>query len=139
MSFRSLKAPVTFGSADGLTVVMGLIVTLAGEHHALWRAAVGAGLAELVGMTAGQWLSDGDGGFRAALANGSAAAAACIIPALPYAAAGGLAALLSSLTLVTGVAAAISWLRPERGILAVVQTYGVLIAAAALCTAAAAI
>lgn len=33
-------------------------------------------------------------------------------------------------------AAVISWLRPERGALAVVQTYGVLAAAAVLCTAA---
>jgi hypothetical protein len=135
MSLRGLKAPVCFGSADGVVIVIGLVVTLAGEHHALWRAALGAGLAELVGMTAGQWLSDGDGGFRAALANGTAAAAACILPALPYAAAGGLAALLSSLALVTAVAAVISWLRPEKGILAVVQTYGILAAAALLCAA----
>ena len=133
---RKLRAPVTFGAADGVVIILGLVVSLTGQPHALFHAALGAGLAELVGMTAGQWLSDGDGGFRPALANGAAACAACIVPALPYLAASETVAMALSLVLVAAVAALISWLRPERGILAVVQTYGILLAAAVLCTAA---
>jgi VIT1/CCC1 family predicted Fe2+/Mn2+ transporter len=127
--------PAIMGSADGVTIVLGLLVSLTGQPHALFHAALGAGLAELVGMTAGQWLSDGEGGFWPALANGGAACLACIVPALPYLTASGIAAMAVSLVLVAAVAALISWLRPERGILAVVQTYGILLAAAVLCAA----
>jgi hypothetical protein len=133
---RSLVRPMVFGAADGVTIVLGLLVSLTGQPHALFRAALGAGLAELVGMTAGQWLSDGDSGFGAALANGAAACGACIFPALPYLAAAGITAMILSLILVAAAAAAISWLRPEKGLLAVVQTYGVLLAAAVLCAGA---
>ena len=56
-SLRNLKAPVTFGAADGVTISLGLVVSLTGQPRALFYAALGAGLAELVGMTAGQWLS----------------------------------------------------------------------------------
>jgi hypothetical protein len=134
-----LKRQVTFGAADGVTIILGLLVSLTGQPHALFRAALGAGLAELVGMTAGQWLSDGESGFGAALANGGAAFAACLIPALPYLAAKGWPAMAVSLALVAGVAGVISVLRPEKGVLAVVQTYGILLVAAGLCAAASAI
>lgn len=132
----NLKQPAVFGAADGVTIALGLLVTLTGQPHAMLRAAIGAGLAEFVGMTAGQWLSDSGGGFAAALANGGAACAACLVPALPALAGGGLPAVIASYVLVAAVAAGISLARPEKGILAVVQTYGILIAAAALCGAA---
>jgi len=132
----ALKQPATFGAADGVTIVLGLLVSLTGQPHALFHAALGAGLAELVGMTAGQWLSDGESGFGIALANGGAAFAACVLPALPYLAAGGIGAMGASLGLVAATAAVICWLRPEKGLLAVVQTYGILLAAAVLCAAA---
>lgn len=128
--------PVIMGSADGLTVLLGLLVSLAGQPHALVRASVGAGLAELVGMTAGQWLSDSEDGFRAALANGGAACCACIVPALPYLATGGPLATATSLALVVLTGAGITYLRPERGVRAGAQTFGILAAAAALCWAA---
>ena len=125
--------------SDGVAIILGLLVTLAGQPHALFRGALGAGLAELVGMTAGQWLSDGESGFWAALTNGSAAFAACFIPALPALAGDGIGVGAAAIALVAVVAAVISWLRPEKGILAVVQTYGILLAAAGLCAAAGAL
>jgi hypothetical protein len=124
------------GGADGLTIALGLIVSLAGTQRAMWHAALGAGLAELVGMTAGKWLSDPDAGFSVALANGGAAFAGCLLPALPALFMAGHAALGAELSLVAVVAAAISWLRPEKGVLAVVQTFGILAVAAGLCWAA---
>jgi hypothetical protein len=129
----SVSSQATFGLADGVVIALGLVVSLAGQRHAVVHAALGAGLAELVGMTAGAWLSDSGSGFRPALANGGAAFAACVIPAIPYAVGGGAGALAVSLALVAAVAAVIAWLRPEKGVLALVQTYGVLLAAAALC------
>jgi hypothetical protein len=130
------KRQAVFGMSDGVSIILGLLVTLAGQPHALFRAALGAGLAEFVGMTAGQWLSDEESGFWAALTNGGAACAACLIPALPALAGKGIGVGAAAVVLVTAVAAVISWLRPERGILAVVQTYGILLAAAGLCAAA---
>ena len=136
MKLAGLRAPVTFGAADGVTVVLGLLVSLAGQPHAVFRAAAGAGLAELVGMTAGAWLSDEDAGFPAALANGAASLAACVLPAVPYLLGSGWAAMGASLALVGAVACGISLLRPEKGVLAFVTTFGILAAAAALCWAA---
>ncbi len=136
---RLFKRQAVFGMSDGVAIILGLLVTLAGQPHALFRAALGASLAELVGMTAGQWLSDEESGFWAALVNGGAACAACLIPALPALAGGGIGVGVTAIVLVAAVAAVISWLRPEKGILAVVQTYGILLAAAGLCAAAGAV
>jgi VIT1/CCC1 family predicted Fe2+/Mn2+ transporter len=131
-----LMRPAIMGSADGVTIVLGLLVSLAGQPHVVFRAAAGAALAELVGMGAGQWLSDEQAGLRAALANGGAAFTACLLPAVPYLLLTGRPALAASLALVVLAATGISLLRPERGILAFATTYGILSAAAALCWAA---
>jgi VIT1/CCC1 family predicted Fe2+/Mn2+ transporter len=133
---KLLRKQAVFGAADGVTIALGLVVSVTGHPDALVHAALGAGLAELVGMTAGAWLSDSGEGFRPALANGAAAFLACALPAVPYAVTHGLAALVSSLLLVAVIAAVISWLRPEKGVLAIAQTYGILLVAAALCYAA---
>ena len=127
-----------FGGADGLTVVIGLIAGLVVSRQsagAVWHAALAGGLAEFVGMAAGQYLSDEDAGLRVALTCGAAALAACTLPAVPYAVSGGFPALLTALMLVGVAATAISWLRPEKGVLAAVQTFGILVAAALLCAA----
>lgn len=130
------RAPATFGGADGLTLVIGLIVSLSGQPHAVFRAALGAGLAELVGMTAGQYLADEKGGIWPAAANGLAAFAACLLPAIPYLAASGWAAIVPSIAFAAMIACVISVLRPEKGSLAYLTTFGILLAAAALCWAA---
>lgn len=132
---RSLIRPVVLGGADGAVIVMGLIVGLAVSRQspsAVWHAALAGGLAELVGMTAGMWLSEGDSGFTVALACGAAAFLACTAPAIPYAVTGGTGALCVSLGLVLTAAGVIHRLRPERGLLAVLSTFGVLAAAAVL-------
>ena len=140
MDFRGLatriRRPVVFGAADGVTVALGLIVSLTGQPHAVFKAALGAGLASLVGMTAGQWLSSAETGFPVAAANGAAAFTACVLPALPYLAGTGTLAMAVSLTAVVVVAAVITLLRPERGLAAVAQTFGVLLLAALICAAA---
>jgi hypothetical protein len=130
---QAIRRQAVFGGADGIVLAIGFVVSFTGQPHALVKAALAAGLAELVGMTAGCWLSDSGSGLWPALANGGGALAACFAPAVPYLLAHGLAALIPSLLIVAGVAGVISWLRPSRGILAAAETYGVLAVAAALC------
>lgn len=139
MSVSTARKQAVFGASDGLTLALGFIAGMSGQPaHAIVRAAVAAGIAELVGMTAGSWLSDSNAGFRAALANGAAALAACIVPVLPYLAGSSArwADLATSLLLVTAVAGLIACLREERGAAGLLQTFGILALAAAACWAA---
>lgn len=127
--------PVILGAADGLVIALGLLVGLVVSGHAgaaVWHSAVAAGSAELVGMSAAVLLSDGAARLRRALACGAASLAACVVPAVPYAVGGGVGALVAALALVLAVGAVVAWLRPQHGLLAVAQTFGVLLAAAVL-------
>ena len=133
MSGDGVRPQAVFGGADGLTLGLGLIVSLAGQPQALVHAGFGAGLAELVGMAAGVRLSDPSAGWKGAAANGLSGFGACVLPALPYLASSGTAALAASVALIVTVAGVIAWLRPEHGLRAVTQTYGILAAAAVLC------
>jgi hypothetical protein len=132
-----LRKQAVFGAADGVSAVIGL-VALVGDPHALFRAAVGVALAELVGMTAGAWLSADEGtGFLPALANGASAFLCVIAPAVPFAFMRGWPAVGAALAVILAVGGLISWLRSERGLPAVAKTYGVLAVAAAVCVGAA--
>jgi VIT1/CCC1 family predicted Fe2+/Mn2+ transporter len=127
------REPVILGAADGLVIVLGLMVGLAVAAQppaAVWHSGLSAGVAELVGMTAALWLSDGDARFARALGCGVASLAACVVPALPYLLAAPGAALPLALVLVAAVAGVIAWLRPQHGWSALAQTYGVLLVAA---------
>ena len=129
----AVRQPVTFGAADGLTVAIGLLISLAGDPRALLRAALGAGVAELVGMSAGQYLSDEAAGPAPAAANGSASLVACLLPALPFLWLDGVTAIVASVLLVAAVATMITVTRPEHGLRAFAMTFGILALAAALC------
>jgi hypothetical protein len=78
------RAQAVFGAAGGITLGLGFTVRLSGDPHALVHAAASAGLAELPGMATGSWLANRKAGLIPAGANGLAAFAACLIPALPY-------------------------------------------------------
>jgi len=132
------RAPLVLGAADGLIIVLGLVAGMVISHQrpgALWHAALGAGLAELVGMGAALWLADdGDrASLPRALTCGAASAAGVIVPAIPYAIGHGTPALSAALVLIMVVAGIIAWLRPARGMAALAQTYGALALAAAVC------
>lgn len=132
-----LRSQAVFGAADGVAAVIGL-VALVGQPHALVRAALGVALAELVGMTAGAWLSDEEhAGFLVALANGGAAFVTVLAPALPFVFLHGPPAIAVSGAVILGIGALISALRAEKGVPAVLKTYGVLLVAAFVCVAAA--
>jgi VIT1/CCC1 family predicted Fe2+/Mn2+ transporter len=128
------RSAAVFGMADGLTVVTGIITGMAVAHVPalpVWHAALSGGTAELVGMTAGQRQADPAGGWPAALCNGGSAFAACVLPALAYLLLPARAALPAAAAAVTACCAVIAMLREEKGIRAVLQTYGLTIAAAA--------
>lgn len=135
----SYRQQAVFGTVDGVTSVLGLLVTLTDQPHALVKASIGVGLAELVGMTAGAWLSADEDHteFLPAFTNGIAACAAILLPAVPYLFLHGWTAIVVAILCIVLIAGAISWARPEKGFVAVIKTYGVLIVAAAICTAAA--
>ena len=57
----------------------------------------------------------------------------CLLPVLPYVIVTGAVALCAAAVIAVLVGAAIAFLRPERGVLAVAETFGVLAAAGLLC------
>jgi hypothetical protein len=124
-----------FGSVDGLVMFMGVVFGILVSHHgasAAWHAALGGATGELVGMTAGQHESDPEAGWKTAVMCGVAGAVACVLPGVPFAVTSGRTALIWAAGIAIVVAAAICWLRPQRGLEAVSKTYGVLAVAAVL-------
>lgn len=114
-----------------LGLVLGIIVSRQ-SGTAAWHAALGGAAGELVGMSSGQYISDRAAGLRVAVACGLAGAVACAAPGIPFAFMPRLPALGTALVIAALVALAITWLRPEKGLAAVAQTYGVLAAAGIL-------
>jgi hypothetical protein len=128
MGRRSWIQPAVFGTFDGSTSLLGVLLGL------VLAAAVGVGTAEAVGMAAGQWQSDSDDGLGAAVVIGAATGAGCIVPALPYAVLHGTAAASCSAALILATTAAIGMARAETGrrLRAVAQSYAILAAVAAV-------
>lgn len=133
------RAAIILGAADGIGLAISEILSLHAHPASIFNAGLGAAIAELVMMTAGLWLSSGEDrtGFLAALACGVATFLACLIPVIPFAIApGNFAAGVTSGLLLGGLAAVVVWLRPQRGLLAFAETYGVLLVAGGLAWAA---
>lgn len=132
------RGPLVFGMTDGAVLVLGLYLGLVismQSSNALWHAALGGGLAELGGMSLGQyWAQPGIGKLAAGL-NGAGCAATTIVCGLPFA-----PFLLLSRSAAIGVSAVIMFLsaviicflREERGWAAISHTFGLLIIAGAM-------
>jgi len=121
-----------FGCIDGLVIFLGLTIGLIVAHQsqvAVWHAALGGAGGELVGMTAGQHLSDPESGWSTALLCGVSSAVACLLPAIPYVTMTHNYAIIISLVVAVVIAGVIARMRPEHGMSAVVRTYGIIIAA----------
>lgn len=135
-SSRAARRLALFGSVDGLTMFLGLVLGLVVSRQsnaAAWHAALGGAMGELVGMATGQYMSDRAAGLKPALACGLAGAAACALPGLPYIMLSSrLAAGLAAGAIAMAVAGVVAWQRPERGWAAVLTTYGVLAGAGLL-------
>lgn len=134
MARRTWIQPAVFGTFDGVTSLLGVLLGLAGHPGIILTAAVGVGTAEAVGMAAGQWQSDSDDGLGAAAVIGAATGAGCIVPALPYAVLHGSAAVAGSAGLILAATAAIGAARADAGHRArtIAQSYAILAAVAAV-------
>lgn len=137
---RPARADLTrvavFGACDGLGMVLGFIAGMIVAHEpqrAVWAAALFGGIAEFFSMANGQRISDTRSGWLPALAIGATSLAGCALPAVPYSLAAGTGALAASLLLCAAIAAAISWARPEKGLLAAAETFGLLLVTGAAC------
>lgn len=131
MTRATLLRPAVFGTFDGLTAVLGVLLSLHGHPGWVLPSALGLAVAEGVGMAAGEWLSDSQAGLAAPGVIGAATAAGSLLPAIPFALLpGGWAVAGSALVLVvlgTGIAAVRA---RERGWpRALAETFGVLTAA----------
>jgi VIT1/CCC1 family predicted Fe2+/Mn2+ transporter len=131
-----LRRVAVFGAADGLGIVLGLIAGMIVSHqpaHAVWAAALSGGVAEFFSMANGQRISDCRSGWLPPLAIGAASLVGCALPAVPYSLSSGATALTLALALCAAVAGVISWARPEKGVLAVVETFGLLLVTGVAC------
>lgn len=135
----ALLSPAIFGSFDGATSVVGVLLTLTGHPEQIIPTSLGLATAGGVGMAAGSWLSqDTDAGPVEAVVIGSATAIGTLLPALPYLALAGMAAIMASAVVLVLLGAGITAVRArDRSPLrAAAETYGVLLAvcaAVALC------
>ncbi|MFJ5532511.1 VIT1/CCC1 transporter family protein [Streptomyces sp. NPDC093261] len=84
-----LANPVVFGILDGLTTLLGVLLSEARYPGLILHTAIAVSVAGAVGMGFGQWLSSAEGHLlrvAKALAIGASTACGSILPALPYAA-----------------------------------------------------
>jgi VIT1/CCC1 family predicted Fe2+/Mn2+ transporter len=131
---RAWARPAVFGAFDGQTCLIGTVLPLLRTPHLILLTALGVGLAELVGMAAGEWQSDSDSGLGASLVVGIASALGVIAPAIPFALLPRTAALITCVAvlclLTTGIAALRADMRGRRRAFA--ESYAILGAAAAV-------
>jgi hypothetical protein len=134
MTMSKQRIAIILGSADGVTLAVSIMASLTGNQTAIWHAGLGDGLGELVGMFAALYLSSSDDktGFWPAVSCGLATLVACTLPCVPFIFTRGILAFALAALLVILVGAAISRLRPEKGVKAVLITYGVIIGAGLL-------
>jgi hypothetical protein len=129
---KEQRVGAILGAADGLTLAVSLIF---GRSPGVFHAALDAGIGEFVGMGAALYLSSDKRDFWAALACGLATLLGCVLPAVPLAISSNWDMRLISVDIALLVAFAICWLRPEKGWVAIAETYGVILAAAGICFA----
>jgi len=124
------RGSLVFGLVDGLTLVLGLILGNVISHqaaNAIWHSALGGGVAELGGMSLGQYWSSKDRDWVAALLNGGGCCAATLLAGMPFAIGSGAIATIVALTIIGGQGAVICLLREEGGMVAVLRTFGLLL------------
>lgn len=132
MSSKLLK-PAVFGTFDGLTAVLGVLLSLHGHPGWVLPSALGLAVAEGVGMAAGEWLSESGSGFAASGVIGGSTALGSLLPAVPFAVLPMPWAAVASALVLVALGAAIAAVRSrDRGWgRALLETFGVLVAALA--------
>lgn len=131
MTRVALLRPAVFGTFDGVTAVLGILLSLHGHPGWVLPSALGLAVAEGVGMAAGEWLSDSGSGFAASGVIGAATALGSLLPAVPFAVLPMPWAAVASALALVALGVGISAIRSRdrgwgRGLL---ETFGVLAAA----------
>jgi hypothetical protein len=111
---RPWVRPAVFGALDGLTVVLGVLLSLAHRPELVLTAAVGVAAAEGGGMAGGEYLSASGprpARVRSAAVIGAATMGASLLPALPYGLFPARVAVWCSVGAFVGVGAGIALLR----------------------------
>lgn len=129
------RGALVFGMVDGLTLILGLLLGNIIAHEsssAIWHSAMGGGLAELGGMSLGQYWSDPNKDKLAALLNGGGCCLVILLTGAPFAIGSGLLPTITSLTLVAIMGLGICILREEAGTVAFLHTFGLLFLAGAM-------
>jgi VIT1/CCC1 family predicted Fe2+/Mn2+ transporter len=121
------------GAADGLGLAVSLIF---GRNTGIFHAALDDGIGEFVSMAAALYLASKKRELMPAILCGAATFFGCFLPAIPYLFANGIVALIPAVIITALLGAVICELRPEKGWVAVAETYGVLLIAGSLCFAA---
>jgi VIT1/CCC1 family predicted Fe2+/Mn2+ transporter len=129
---RKYGRQAIFGTTDGLVCVVGVMLSLAHTPGLIFRAALGVGVAEMIGMGLAQFLSESDEGFLPSLAMGLASGLGAIVPAIPYTVMRGAPAIILSLLLFLGLTTMVAVTRVHtRGWKrAFIETFLVMIVAA---------
>ena len=126
----SLARPAIFGSFDGASSLLGVVVYLLLSHPSLiFPAALSGAISSAVSMGGGEWLSDSDNGFGASAVMALATFTGALLPAVPFASGTGpLATAMCAVTCVA-IGVVVAFLRPNRGrVLALAETFGILLA-----------
>lgn len=128
------RAQAIFGSFDGLTSALGLIIASAitAGQGAVLVAAIALAVGSGVGMGAGEWLSDESASLPKAFAMALATIIGVLLPALPWIFVHGDLAFVLCGLITIGMGAAIAELRPGSRLWSYEVTFGVLIIASGL-------
>ncbi len=136
---RSLFKQATFGSFDGMTSLLGILVALVVSHtnpHTVLVASAGLAIAAAVGMGGGEYLSDsgGPGGLTRASVMTGATFAGAFIPVLPYLWVGGRLGFILTLAVIALISVAIAEIRTldSRRVKAYAQTFVIVLLASGL-------
>lgn len=127
------RVAAILGAADGLGLAISLI---AGRNAGLFHALLDDGIGELVSMGAAVYLSAKKRELIPAVLCGLATCLACVLPGIPYLVSSGVVAVISAGVIAFGLATVVCRLRPEKGWIAMVETYGVISTAGIICFAA---
>lgn len=118
-----------FGGFDGCSSLLGVIVYLLLTHPGwIFPAALSGAISAALSMAAGEWLSDSEDGFSAAVVMGGATLTGALLPAVPFAFTTSRVAVAVAGVIVALIGITVAAMRPRRGFgLALIETFGLLV------------
>jgi VIT1/CCC1 family predicted Fe2+/Mn2+ transporter len=126
LTAREFARPVIFGVGDGMVSLAGTVWYLHGHPALVLPAAISGGITSAISMAGFDALSDSTRSVAESCALGAATGVGCMLPALPFAALHGAAAIGASAAVCAVLAVIIAMIRPNRSrTLSLVEVLGV--------------